>query len=129
MKSIFKKSILKRVSKVTVMIVGVCFIIAVNTNTVNAEEKAQWRDLCAEVSEIAETIMERRQEGVSMQKMMDIIAYGTGSKGATNITETLIMKAYEIPRYRVKDNRERAVQEFKNRWYLACVKDIRKNNE
>lgn len=69
---------------------------------------------CNSVSELAEVIMEHRQAGTDMAKIM-----GTAQEDATR---QVIIMAYDSPRFHTERNQQRAVQDFKNDAYLACIK-------
>ncbi|SEQ48453.1 hypothetical protein SAMN03080615_01633 [Amphritea atlantica] len=74
--------------------------------------------LCKDVSELAETVMDSRQKNVSMVSMMEIV------KGS-DVFESMVIDAYEQPAFQVPVNQEKAVAEFRDRWYLMCVKKAR----
>ncbi len=77
----------------------------------HAEEQAT----CETISELAEVIMENRQHGVSMARAM-------GASEGSELVETIVIQAYEHPGYTTAEYQNRAVSEFTDEWYLACVK-------
>lgn len=83
---------------------------------VHAED---WRETCSTVGELATTIMESRQSGASMAKLMEAVPEG-GS-----YIETLIISAYDVPRYSTERMQKKAVEEFRDEVYLECVKALR----
>lgn len=76
---------------------------------------------CEKVAELAEMIMNARQEGVPMVAMMKNSSPG---EGASDLSRMLIVAAYEKPGFSTKENRRRAVVEFQNDVYLQCVKEM-----
>lgn len=78
-----------------------------------------WRSTCKLISSLAETVMVNRQNGVSMVKMMET------AKGAVkDMTETLIMSAYDKPRFSTDEMQKRSVEDFRDQAYLECIKAI-----
>ena len=83
-----------------------------------AEEKTDF-DLCYELSELAGVVMEKRQEGISMGRVMGAML----ESGDNNpIWSDMVIRAYEEPRMQVPENQRRMIQDFKNQYYLECVK-------
>jgi len=70
---------------------------------------------CESVAGFAETVMEARQKGVSLVKMMQ----ATDNK----LLQAIIMEAYETPRYSTEEYQARKIGEFRDSWYLACLKN------
>lgn len=77
-------------------------------------------EICAEIGKLSETIMEKRQAGVSMAEMMAV------AKGeAKELAQTLVIDAYDQPRYQTPDVQRRTIGDFRDKWYLVCVKGVR----
>ncbi len=76
-----------------------------------------WQETCASIGNFAETVMENRQAGVSMAKMMELTD--------TELLQEIIINAYSSPRYSVERNQKREVADFRDRWYLECVRNMR----
>ena len=74
--------------------------------------------LCDELSELAGTVMSARQNGVDMSVIMKIMVK---DDSADVIGKEMTIKAYEVPRYSVEENKAREVKDFANNWYLACI--------
>lgn len=83
----------------------------------SANEKGE---MCSAASELAETIMRNRQDGVSMAKMMSV-EMGELKEAA----EILIISAYEKPRFSTEKNKNDAVADFRDSVYLECIKAYR----
>jgi hypothetical protein len=92
-------------------------ILIVSAMPLQAEN---WREFCGSMGELAATIMENRQSGVSMATMMEAVP-GEGNS-TSELSETLIISAFETPRYSTDQMQKRAVEEFRDEAYLSCVK-------
>ncbi len=82
---------------------------------------AQAEDPCQRISKLAGTIMENRQAGTSMERMIEI-ASGEQFKSIDKILRHLIVEAYSQPRYNSKPNQQNAVKDFSNDQMLLCMK-------
>lgn len=71
---------------------------------------------CKEISEFAGSIMQVRQQGTPMSDLYDI---ANGSK----VIESLIILAYEVPKFNTEEYKQREVNKFKNEFFLTCVKN------
>jgi hypothetical protein len=69
--------------------------------------------VCEGVGAAAETAMKARQAGVPMSAVMS-------HAGTTEILQKIVIDAYSVTRYGTDEYQERAVQEFRNKWELAC---------
>ena len=103
----------------TILITLVLYIMAMPV------QAADWRETCGKFGELATTIMENRQSGVSMAKMMEAIAGGEENP----LIEKLIISAYDSPRYSTERMQKRTVEEFRDEVYLECVKGMRAQKE
>lgn len=74
---------------------------------------------CDAIGILAKSVMSARQGGVPMQ---DILSNGVGSKKVSELTRLLAMAAYDQPRFSTEEHQERAITEFQNQMYLACLK-------
>lgn len=73
---------------------------------------------CKSYADLAATVMEARQKGIAMSKLM-----ATNESG-DRIIEQFIIQAYDQPRMNVEENQQRMIRDFENDIYLACVKEI-----
>ena len=73
---------------------------------------------CTRFADVAGKIMEHRQNGVEMSAIANLFK--------THPQRELVMKmatdAYSRPRMRVEKNQKRYVVDFKNKYFLACMK-------
>lgn len=77
---------------------------------------------CPQMSEMAEKVMEARQSGVPMAKMMEISESNGLGEPEINFMQGAIAMAYEETAWRTEEAQRRAVTEFGNGIMLACVK-------
>lgn len=75
-------------------------------------------DLCKGYADLARSIMDNRQQGVAMDRAMDI------AKDNAPVQE-IVIAAYDEPRMLTAESQQRYVQDFGNETYLACVKGLR----
>jgi hypothetical protein len=75
---------------------------------------------CGAIGKLAKSIMERRQEGVSMNDMMQ--AGQNVDESIRTITKRIVIAAYELPRYSTQEVIDRTVSDFENEIYLECIK-------
>ena len=68
-------------------------------------------DLCAEISAVAEHIMDGRQSGVPIRDLMAEVP---------DAFRELVIEAYERPRFTTPQRRQSAVTDFGNKVYLIC---------
>jgi hypothetical protein len=76
-------------------------------------------DYCGQIGDLAETVMTVRQNGAEMSGLMNIMLKEEATKV---IGKQMVIDAYETPRYNMLENQKREVSEFKNEWYLLCIK-------
>lgn len=81
-------------------------------------QASQHRAACAQVSELAASIMKGRQSGVAMAKMMEV----PEDNEFGEIARALVIDAFDSPRMSVETNRETMVRDFENKAYLQCIK-------
>jgi hypothetical protein len=75
-------------------------------------------EACGEYEALASTIMSKRQFGVSMSQMMGLV-------GDNNLVKEIVMMAYEQDRYISEGGKNRAIEEFRNKVFLDCFKELR----
>ena len=82
-----------------------------------------WHTICKSHTEFAERVMTFRQEGVSIAEMIEL------SKDEGNdvreYVESLILTAYEQPRYSTERIKQETIENFRDEAYLACAKRLR----
>jgi len=72
---------------------------------------------CNQISGLAEAMMSSRQAGVSMAKAMKVT-------GDNDLFKAMMVDAYETARYSVESNQQRKIEDFRDKWYLACYKSL-----
>ena len=82
------------------------------------EYKAEY---CKEVYEIAVSVMNLRQSGVSMP---DLMGWADGDDLSTLMVET----AFETPLYSTDEFKERAIASYSEMFYKACRKHFNGSN-
>jgi hypothetical protein len=95
------------------------FVLAlVMTSTIASAQEPTGQQLCASFGDLAETIMQNRQNGVPMSKMMD----------ATDLelARAIILDAYKLPRFSSEDYQEKQTADFRNEVELECYKHMGK---
>lgn len=90
-------------------------IVAVVLATSSSAEANKMTEQCSEIAKLASTIMDGRQNGVSMSAMMDVA-------DGQELSQTLIIKAFEDFNRPTSKGKQEAVTEFSNQWYLECVR-------
>lgn len=69
---------------------------------------------CEELEKLSRTIMTKRQENVPMVDMIKIV-------GNVEAAKLITMDAYERPRFSVADNKQNAINDFANEWFMVCL--------
>lgn len=103
-------------TKLNVLAVGMILIFLLflaASDIVHASEPVDVLEHCADVEAVAQTIMEKRQEGVSMSIMMR-------AAGNSELFKTLVVEAFDYPRYTTPSVQRDTVQNFAAKWALLC---------
>lgn len=82
---------------------------------------AETDEECAAVGRIAEAVMKRRQDGLSLQSTLDTIKGKDGEQIGPGFRQ-MIMDAYAQAPMNVPKNKERAIGEFRDAYQLKCMK-------
>jgi hypothetical protein len=72
---------------------------------------------CSELAEFSQTVMEARQRGIDMQRLIQL------SQG-NELAIRIIIEAYDVPRYRTSEYQQNAVTEFANKIQVTCYKAL-----
>lgn len=80
--------------------------------------------LCDSIAYLARAVMESRQGGAPMVKVMNV-AKSHGDASLSRIGVLMVEDAYEHPSYSTEKAQQRAVQEFEDKWYLQCHKAMK----
>ena len=81
--------------------------------TANAEETKQSQ--CAEIADFAGNIMTLRQLGKPMADTFKLL-------GGKEPARTMIIQAYETPKFDSEKYKREYIEKFKDNWFLACIK-------
>lgn len=73
---------------------------------------------CGPLADNAALIMKARQAGKDMAKVLEAV----GDAGGVQKERDLVIRAYESPRFSTEKNKTRAIDDFRNDIYLACIK-------
>lgn len=76
---------------------------------------------CSKAAKVAESLMQARQKGVSLQNAMDAMI-SSYPKTAHKYVRVLVMDAYSSPRYHSEEMQQRAIDEFRDKSHLSCLK-------
>lgn len=90
-------------------------LLAIGTN---AHAEVSWKEKCATIARIATSVMELRQASAPMADVMK-------TADGNSAMETMIIQAYEVPRFSTAENKKRAASDFSETWYLTCVRVLR----
>ena len=77
-------------------------------------------DLAKELSQLAASIMQRRQNGVLMSDMMDK-ALNVKNKSVRQLILRMIKQAYETPKFNLEKYKQNVIREFENKWYKEVI--------
>jgi hypothetical protein len=84
--------------------------------TIHGPTEASPVSECKVHGQLAEEIMKRRQEGVPMATLMEAAEKADGGAPLTAV----IRMAYNVPRYELQENQQKAIVDFENSIYGAC---------
>jgi len=90
----------------TALMAGAAFVAAVE---VSANDNAD----CADWGELAQVVMEARQERVPMSDVMDAVGEGV---------DEMVIMAYDHPAYSTREYQLKAEQEFANEIMKMCYR-------
>ena len=76
--------------------------------------------VCVQMSEVSGSIMHARQNGIDIATMFSIVDK-VDAENPTFFRELIIL-AYSSPHYRVEENKETAIREFKTEVFIECYK-------
>lgn len=112
------------------LLTGAALVMAAATPATDQDETHEY---CMLLSSIAETIMDRRQSGVPMSKMVGVMINGNLNEPTQKYAIAMITHAYKQSRYSSQEYRAQETQEFADTYYSACLveypKAMEKSNE
>jgi hypothetical protein len=80
-------------------------------------------EACKEMAGAAEAVMRARQNGVAMQKLLDVASNPKFASGQAGF-RAIIMMAYDKPRFNTEENKQHAVDDFRDAVQLYCMKSL-----
>ena len=80
---------------------------------------AKQDEYCSSMYDLAETIMNARQNGLPMPKMRELVK-NTGDKSMIKIGNSLIEWAYSEPKYHSEEMQKHSTNKFAEEAYYAC---------
>lgn len=79
-------------------------------------------DACSDLARLAEHVMRSHQDGVSLQRVLDILATMDDIDLVRRMGRGIAIEAYSEPRYSGAEYRQRAVDDFRDRVHVMCLK-------
>jgi hypothetical protein len=93
-----------------------------------AQEQTQQQKIakhCASIERLARNIMLRRQENVSMSRVMEAVTTAGSNVDARDLAQLIVMQAYDRPSYSTDAMQQREADEFANEWAKLCYQTFR----
>lgn len=79
-------------------------------------------DNCREIGALAETIMTKRQAGVDITTMLDIVENQDVPEEIKKVSKSLVINAYDFSEYSTQEYKEKAIRKFKTIVMVECYK-------
>lgn len=76
---------------------------------------------CVKYSTMAGNIMEARQRGVELQRLLEVILTSDMDEDTKAMPRAIILDAFSVPHYSIDKNKTREVVRFKETYLLACL--------
>lgn len=80
--------------------------------------------LCSSKASYAASVMKGRQNGTSLQKMLDALASSPNSKLIAKEARSLIITAYKQPAFSTGAYQEKAIREFADQVQVSCLESL-----
>ena len=71
-------------------------------------------EFCPKIAQLSRSVMTARQAGAPMRQVMEL--------AESDVTVSMVTEAYGYSAYSIQENKDRAIQDFEDTWYLRCVK-------
>lgn len=88
------------------LITTLALLLSLSTNAAEID--------CEQLSSIASTIMESRQAGVKLSKIIKLA-------DSNSLIKEMAVSAYRKPAYNSEEYKQQEISEFANYWYIACL--------
>lgn len=72
---------------------------------------------CKSLEKLAGSVMSARQRGMAMSKMLEIVNEGESN----DLVNAMVMDAWDKPRYSTEKHQQRAVSDYKDAAFGACM--------
>ncbi|WP_439821372.1 hypothetical protein ACSPX5_07950 [Pseudomonas sp. HLG18] len=103
-------------------------LLASGIQQVHAQSAKEDLEECKRMEHSAKTVMESRQSDVPMSTLWEI-AEGSDSEYIKEMYKMLIRSAYDKPRFAVEQNQKKAVLDFQNDFFSACMRNAEKRKK
>lgn len=77
------------------------------------------RTFCETIEHVAGATMRARQRGVALSEVI-AVAQNADIPEVARLMRTMVIAAYELPRYETAEFQQRAIADFAEEWALAC---------
>ena len=74
-------------------------------------------DKCKKVEDLAEAVMDARQRGAPASDMMGLV-------DGNELVRVIVLDSFETSVYSSDSVSQRAIREFKDKWYIWCIKKM-----
>lgn len=102
----------------------VALVLASVSIASQAASADDWKSRCKTAATLAEGLMKYRQDGVPLSIVLGV---SSGDKNFDKLMETMAIDAWEIPTIDDAGWKKTQINEFRDKWYLKCVKELRPN--
>lgn len=96
-----------------------------STESVQPVSDSEHEKNCRDIMRVANTLMKARQNGMSLDKMLEVNdrAYlDTQDSNMRQISQMIIRDAYDQPNYKTESYKQDQLNEFSSKYYLGCMK-------
>ena len=76
---------------------------------------------CAELESTAKSIMNLRQNGFPMTKLIEKLSKSSDSASDLELYKSLVFAAYDAPRYNSEKMKNLSISDFRNEVYKRCL--------
>ena len=108
----------------SILIVAIVLTILLFSNNASTQELShkQMINHCNNISELARTIMTKRQNGVTMREMMNV----EFNEKVRELVHGLIIAAYDVAKFNSSEYKNKYINRFENEVYSMCIKEMKK---
>lgn len=95
---------------------AITLIAALAASQLYADDTPTKEGWCSKIAVMAESMMDARQSGVSLQTVLDVVEEHMPS------ARDLAILAWDEPRYNTPEFQERVIGDFRDRAHLECLR-------